>query len=54
MRGTCELCGAKDEELHVLFIGDFYGMACRACIAELRECQERRYCATGEETEPGE
>ena len=54
MRGACELCGAADEELRILFVGDFAGLACEACRWELQDCQERRYCATGEETEPSE
>ena len=53
-KGTCELCGAEDQELSVLVIGDFAGRACPECVAELRECQPRRYCSAGEETEPGE
>ena len=54
MAGTCELCGKRETELRVLYVGDFFGMACEECRRELAECQERRYCATGEETEPGE
>lgn len=53
-RGTCELCGGHDRELMIMAIGDFIGWACAECIAQLRECQVRRYCGCGEETEPGE
>ncbi len=53
-RGTCELCGAGDQELTILVIGDFDGWACPECIAELRECLPRRYSGTVEFTEPEE
>ena len=52
--GACELCGKKDQDLRILFIDDFAGWACAECIEELRDCVPRRFCAAGEETEPGE
>lgn len=53
-RGTCEMCGAADQDLRILFIDDFAGWACPECIRELQECIPRRYCSAWEETEPGE
>lgn len=53
MRGVCEMCGAEDQELRILFVADFAGWACETCSEQLRECQVRRYSG-GEETEPGE
>ena len=52
--GTCELCGERDRELRILMLGDFIGWACEACRRQLGDCQQRRFCATAEETEPGE
>lgn len=52
--GTCELCGGHGRRLRVLALGDFIGRACEECMAQLRECQARRFCSAGEETEPGE
>ena len=52
--GTCELCGGHERDLQILFVGDFGGWACAECVGQLRECTVRRYCSTGEETEPGE
>ncbi len=54
MHGACELCGKKGQDLRILFIDDFAGWACAECIEELRDCVPRRFCAAGEETEPGE
>lgn len=53
-RTVCELCGEPGRELRMLFIGDFAGWACPECVRQLQDCQVRRFCATGEETEPGE
>ena len=52
--GTCELCGAHDRDLLILAQTDFIGWACEECIRQLWDCQVRRYCSAGEETEPGE
>ena len=54
MNGTCELCGGHNQELKILAQMDFIGWACEECRRQLYECQVRRYCSTGEETEPGE
>lgn len=54
MHGRCELCEAADQDLKMFFIGDFAGWACKACITDLRDCQERRFCGTVEESEPAE
>lgn len=51
---TCELCGGHRRELRILIQMDFIGWACEECRRQLYECQVRRYCGTGEETEPGE
>ena len=52
--GICELCGGHRRELRILAQVDFIGWACDECRQQLYECQVRRYCSTGEETEPGE
>ena len=52
--GTCELCGAHDKDLRILFVGDFFGWACEICIRQIRDCQERRFMPACEHTEPGE
>lgn len=52
--GTCELCGRHGQELRVMAQMDFIGWACDECFRQLHECQVRRYCSAGEETEPGE
>jgi len=52
--GDCGLCGATDCDLWMFFIGDYGGWTCEECIRQIRECQVRRYCPAGEETEPGE
>ena len=52
--GKCELCGGHGRELRILEQADFIGWACEECRRQLNECQPRRYCSTGEETEPGE
>ena len=52
--GTCELCGGHSRELKIMAQMDFIGWACEECRRQLFECQVRRYCSTGEETEPGE
>ena len=52
--GTCELCGGHNRELQILAQAEFIGWACAECRRQLFECQVRRYCSTGEETEPGE
>ena len=52
--GTCEMCGAADLDLRILFINDFAGWVCPECMRELQECIPRRYCSAWEETEPGE
>ena len=52
--GTCEMCGAHNRELHVMFVGDFVGLACLECHRQLQKCQERRYISTGEMTESAE
>ena len=54
MNGTCELCGGHNQELKILAQMDFIGCACEECRRLLYKCQVRRYCNTGEETEPGE
>ena len=52
--GTCELCGGHGRELRILVQMDFIGWACETCREQLHQCQVRRYCSTGEETEIGE
>ena len=52
--GTCELCGGHGRELRILALVDFIGWACEECRRQLFDCQLRRFCAAGEETEPGE
>ena len=52
--GTCGLCGGHNRELRILAQADFIGWACAACREQLAMCQVRRYCGSGEETEPGE
>ena len=54
MSGACELCGKKETDLRILFIGDFAGWACAECMKELQDCIPRRFTNGGEETEPGE
>ena len=52
--GTCELCGGHNRDLRILVIADFFGWACEECRQQLQQCQVRRYCSTGEDTEPSE
>ena len=52
-RGKCEICGEKGRELRPMFVGEIV-LACDACRRQLAECQQRRYCGAGEETEPAE
>ena len=52
--GVCQLCGAHGRELRILAQADFIGWACEACLRQLSECQLRKYCGTGEETETAE
>lgn len=52
--GTCELCGGHGKELRILCQTDFIGWACGECRRQLGECQIRRYCGTGEQTETAE
>ena len=52
--GTCELCGGHSRELRVLAQADFIGWSCEECRQQLSKCQLRRYCSTGEETDPEE
>ena len=53
-RGTCELCGGHGRKLRILAQTDFIGWACETCREQLYQCQQRRYCGTGEETETAE
>lgn len=53
-RGTCELCGGHDRDLQILVLTDWIGWACETCRRQLWDCQVRRFCSAGEETEPGE
>lgn len=53
-RGTCELCGGHNLELHLVALTGFIGWACRQCIEQIRQCEPRRYVHTGEHTEPCE
>jgi hypothetical protein len=48
------LCGAEDKELFFSFIGDYAGWTCKECIYQVRDSQQRRFIATGEESEPAE
>ena len=50
--GKCEMCGGHDRELRVMAQADFIGWACEECIHQLQDCQVRRFCSAGEETEP--
>ena len=52
--GTCELCGGHGRELRILCQADFIGWAWGECRRQLWECQIRRYCGTGEQTETAE
>ncbi len=52
--GTCMLCGAEDKELLFSFIRDYAGWTCKECIYQVRDSQQRRFIATGEESEPAE
>ena len=52
--GRCELCGGHRRELRVLTVGDFIGWACGECRRQIQDSAVRRWCSTGEETEPGE
>ena len=52
--GTCELCGGHRRELRIMAQVDFIGWACEECRRQLAECQIRRYCQTGEQTETAE
>lgn len=53
MTGECELCGARGQKLGLLFLEGRPWRACPECVAQLRDCQVRRF-AGGEETEPAE
>ena len=52
--GTCELCRGHGRELRILAQVDFIGWACEECRKQLAECQLRRFCSTGEESEPAD
>lgn len=52
--GTCELCGGHRLKLRIMAQADFIGWACEECRRQLNECQVRRYCPTGEQTETAE
>ena len=52
--GTCELCGGHRRQLQIMAQADFIGWACEECRRQLNECQVRRYCPTGEQTETAE
>lgn len=52
--GKCELCGGHRRELRIMAQADFIGWACEECRRQLAECQIRRYCSTGEQTETAE
>ena len=52
--GTCEMCGNIGRKLWMLFIGDYAGWTCLECISQVQKCQERRFVAVGESTEPSE
>lgn len=52
--GTCRMCGGLDRDLWMLYIGDYADWTCAECIQQVQRCQVRRFCATGEETEPCE
>lgn len=53
-RGKCQLCGQHKRDLRILAQADFIGWVCEECMTQLADCQVRKYCKTGEETEPGE
>ena len=53
-QGTCELCGAHNQELRPMVLLDFIGWACDQCKKQISECEPRRYVHTGESTEPSE
>ena len=52
--GICQLCGAENRELYFSFIGDYLGWTCLECIHQIKGSQQRKYTATGEESEPAE
>ena len=53
-RGICQICGRHQRDLRILMQADFVGWVCEECMAQLGDSQVRKYCRTGEETEPGE
>lgn len=52
--GVCGLCGKPDQDLWMLYIGDYSDWTCCECIQQIQKCQVRRFCSAGEETEPAE
>ena len=48
------MCGAPDQDLRMLYVGDYADWTCKECIDQMQKCQVRRFCAGGEETEPAE
>ena len=52
--GTCRMCGKPDQDLWMLYIGDYADLTCAECIQQIQKCQARRFCSAGEETEPAE
>ena len=53
-RGKCQLCGQHKRDLRILAQADFLGWVCAECLEQLADCQVRKYCSAGEETETAE
>ena len=53
-RGKCEICGEWVQKIRLRVVNDIVGLICDQCYEQLRDCQVRRFCSAGEETEPGE
>lgn len=53
-KDTCEMCGGHNRDLRILAIDDFIGWACEECRQQLHDCLPRRFCSSGEHSEPSE
>lgn len=52
--GTCELCGGRGRELHVLVLLDWIGWACDECREQIMKCYMGQIQAAAGHTEPAE
>jgi hypothetical protein len=48
------MCGGHNRDLRILAIDDFIGWACEECRQQLHDCLPRRFCSSGEHSEPSE